>query len=114
MPKTKPPSLVSVLILTLITVIMWVTFDVYRLFNKPVTPSVPENVSRQIDPTLDQSAIDQLESRIFLDDSQIPDTVISKSTDQELIFTPSGVKEVASPSGTIQNTENASGSGTPI
>ena len=114
MPKTKPPSLVTVLILTLITVIMWVGFDVLRLFNQPATPSVPENVSRQIDPTLDQSAIDQLESRIFLDDTQIPDTVISKTAGQELIFTDTGVKEVSSPSATIQNTENASGSGAPI
>lgn len=76
MKKSKMPSIVSVLILTFITVVVWVTFDVYRLFNQPAIPVVPEAVSRPLTPSLDQQAINQLESRIFVDSSQIPDDVV--------------------------------------
>jgi len=76
MKKTKLPSIVSILILTLITVIVWVTFDVYRLFNKADDPVVPESVSLPLVPTLDTETINKFESRIFLDQSQIPDQII--------------------------------------
>lgn len=75
MKKAKLPSLVTVLILTLITVVVWVTFDVYRLFNKAAVPVVPESVSLPLNPTLDVDAINQFESKSFIDESQIPDQV---------------------------------------
>jgi hypothetical protein len=75
MKKTKLPSLVTILILTLITVVVWVTFDVYRLFNKADDPVVPESVSAPLVPTFDSDAINQFRSRINLNDSEIPDQV---------------------------------------
>lgn len=76
MKKTKLPSIVSILILTLITVIVWVTFDVYRLFNKADNPVVPESVSLPLVPLLDTETINKFQTRIFLDQSQIPDQII--------------------------------------
>lgn len=86
MKKSKMPSIVSVLILTLITVVFWVTFDVYRLFNQADVPVVTESVSRPLTPSLDQNAINQIESRIFIDNSQIPDDVVISNND--IIVTP--------------------------
>ena len=71
MKKAKLPSLVTILILTLITVVVWVTFDVYRLFNKTETPVVPEEVSAPLNPILDKNTINLIESRIFLDETAI-------------------------------------------
>lgn len=82
MQKSKMPSLVSILILTLITVVVWISFDVYRLFNRPPDPVVPEEVSKPLDPTLDQETINQIESRLFFDDSQIIDQVVNFNNEQ--------------------------------
>lgn len=114
MKKPKPPSIVTVLVLTLITVIMWVTFDVYRAFNTPAVPSVPLEVSNPITPTLDQPSIDQLESRTFLDDSQIPDNVINSSVSPALVFSPTTGVEATASGTTKQSPQNASSSGTPL
>ena len=99
MKKTKLPSLVTVLILTLITVVMWAGFDVYRLIKSGPSPSVPANISQPLTPSLDQDSINQIESRIYLNDSQIPDNVVSSN--------PSATTPVSSP---IPNSVNATGS----
>ena len=76
MKKSKMPSIVSVLILTLITVVIWVTFDIYRLFNQADIPVVPESVSNPLTPTLNQDAITDLESRLFIENSTFSDEVV--------------------------------------
>jgi hypothetical protein len=79
MNKEKLPSIVPILILTLITVVMWVSFDIYRAFLKPADVNVPAAVSQPLTPTLDQNVINQLESKPYLDNSQIPDTVVNSA-----------------------------------
>lgn len=86
MKKTKLPSIVSILLLTLITVVMWVTFDVYRLFNKTPDPIVPESVSIPLNPNLDTEIINQIEARTFLDDSQIPNRIVNSGGQEEIII----------------------------
>jgi hypothetical protein len=101
MNKSKLPNLIPILILTLITVVMWVSLDVFRALKKAPELTVPTEITQPLIPTLDQNSINQIESRIFLNDSQIPDNVTSSSP------TP---KALATPSPTIQPV-NASGSG---
>lgn len=79
MKKKKLPSLVSILILTLITVFFWVAFDVYRLFTKPSDAVVPESISLPLNPVLDQNALDKLKQSVYFEDSQIEDFVINTS-----------------------------------
>lgn len=112
MEKAKLPSLVTVLILTLITVVMWVGFDVYRLFNQPAAPSVPVSVSNPITPSLDQDAINQLESRPLVDNSQIPDNVVNASANSA----PQSSSETQTipTNSPIPTPTTASGSGTSI
>lgn len=109
MNKRKIPSLIPVLVLTLITIVIWVSLDIYRAFRKPTEVSVPANVSQPITPTLDQSVIEQIESRTYLNDSQVPDNIIVNSS-------PTPAAKVT-PKPTIVPTAqpaNASGSGTAL
>ncbi len=118
MQKTKLPSFVTVLALTLITVVMWVSFDVYRLFSQPTKPSVPESVSAPLTPTLDLEAINQLEGHTFLNDSEIPDNVVGAfavtEPEKTPIPEPSPLPESAPGETSIPTPENASGSGEAI
>ena len=75
MKKSKLPNLISVMILTLITTLMWISFNIYRALTSEVPPSVPQEVSEPLNPVLDQETINQIEGKLFLDDSQIPDNV---------------------------------------
>ena len=77
MKKTKLPNLISVLILTLITVVMWVSLSVYRSLTSKPPAVVPEEVSKPLTPTLDSDTMSKIDSRIFLDESQIPENVIA-------------------------------------
>jgi hypothetical protein len=114
MNKTKLPSLIPILILTLITVIMWVSLDVVRLLKKAPELVVPTGVSQPLTPTLDESSINQIESRIFLNDSQIPENIIGSSPTPRSSTTPEATvspEATATPSATIQPV-SATGSGT--
>ncbi len=108
MNKTKLPSLIPILILTLVTVVMWVSLDVVRLLKKTPELVVPAGVSQPLTPTLDESSINQIESRIFLNDSQIPSNIVGSSPTPKASVPP---EATATPSATIQP-ESATGSGT--
>lgn len=71
MKNTKIPSLISILVLTLITAVMWISFSVYSAFTKKPNSVVPNEVISPITPKLDTETIKQIETRLFLDDSQI-------------------------------------------
>lgn len=77
---TKLPNIVAVLILTLITVVMWVSFSIYRAVVSAPSAVVPAAVSQPITPSLDAEAMTLLESRIFIDETQIPDSVVSQTS----------------------------------
>lgn len=73
MKKTKLPSLVSILILTLITAFAWLSFSVYRALTVQPAPVVPKEVSEPLTPTLDSETIESLRTREFFEDFQIPE-----------------------------------------
>lgn len=77
MKKTKLPNIVAILILTLITAVMWVSFSIYRAFAVKPNAEVPEEISKPLSPTLDIDTINTIESRLFIDDSQIPQNVVT-------------------------------------
>lgn len=77
MKKSKLPNIVAILILTLITVVMWVGLSVYHAVTTAPPPVVSPAVSEPLTPTLDTQAIELIESSLFLDDSQVPDNVVT-------------------------------------
>ena len=80
MKKDKLPSLITILVLTLLTSILWVSFSVYRAITAKPAESVPSAVSDPITPTLDQNEINKIESAVFLDNSLIPQNLIVASS----------------------------------
>ncbi len=108
MKKTKLPNIVSVLILTLITSVMWISFNVYRAFTTKPAPVVPAEISEPLTPTLDTDAINQIESRTFLGEGEIPQTVVTP----EASATPSPTA-VPSPTPTLEASPTASAAATP-
>ena len=107
MEKTKLPSLVTILILTLVTVVMWVGFSVYRAFGLRPAPSVPQSISATLNPTLDSVTINQIESRLNLAGSQIPEVSISSAS-----ATPTA-KPVITPTASPSASPTATASATP-
>jgi len=80
MQKNKLPRPISILVLTLLTTVVWISLNIYRaVTTTKVPPSVPEDVSRALTPSLDKTTIEKIQAAVFFEDSQIPD-VVSSST----------------------------------
>jgi hypothetical protein len=79
MKKNKLPSLVAIIILTLLTSIVWVSLSIYRAFTAKPDVVVPDEISKPITATLDQTTIQKIESGIYFNSSQVPDDVVTVS-----------------------------------
>lgn len=112
MQKSKLPSLISILILTLVTVAMWVGFSIYRAFVQSPTPVVPAAISAALTPSLDTSTIGNVEGRLFLNDSQIPEVNVSATSTPAPAASPINIP-TASPSATPVATSSATPTATP-
>lgn len=77
MKKTKIPSIVAVLILTVVTVSVWIVFSVVRIFQMAPTPSIPPEILNPLNPNYDKTAVDKIEKRIYFDKEQVFETVQS-------------------------------------
>lgn len=61
----KLPNVVALLILTLVTLLIWLTFNVYRSFSSEAPPAVPQEVVEPINPRFDTEVINQMETRLY-------------------------------------------------
>lgn len=103
MKRSKLPSLVAVLILTLITAVMWVGLSVYRALSLKPAESVPQEILQPLDPNLDSDTLGKIQSKIFLDDSQIPEVAVSQTNAPVATKAPQASPQ-ASPSATPVST----------
>lgn len=71
MKKPKAPQLVTVAIFTTITVIFWVFLSVYRVLTKASPPEVPAEILAPISPNLDINALNNLEGRVFFEETEV-------------------------------------------
>ncbi|MFI5240805.1 MAG: hypothetical protein ACHQUA_00010 [Microgenomates group bacterium] len=74
--KVKLPSIVTVLVLTTLTAIMWISLSVYRAVVLKPDPTVPEAILKELNPVLDEDTINEIQSRQFISADQIQTTVI--------------------------------------
>lgn len=77
MQKTKLPNLISILILTVLTSVMWISLNIYRALTTKPTPVVTQVISEPLTPTLDTATITKVESSLFLSKDQIPQNVVT-------------------------------------
>lgn len=73
--KLKTPTLVTTAVLTLITVIFWVAFEVYRTLTTKPAPVVPAEIIAPLNPTLDEATLNKLKLRINLSDDEVGNLV---------------------------------------
>lgn len=73
MKKSSLPKPITILVLTLLTAIVWVGLSVYRAVTITPPQSVPENISKALNPTLNSSALEQVDSGIFFGDQDVPE-----------------------------------------
>lgn len=66
MNKKKLPEIVIILILTLIVVIFWIFFSVYRVFTNKPAPAVPAEVIIPLDAKLDSDTLEDIKSRNYI------------------------------------------------
>lgn len=65
MPKKKVDRDIIILLgLTLMTLVSWVGFEVYRAYTQVPVPAVLEKHLRQLSPVLDTTVLDEVERRI--------------------------------------------------
>ncbi|OGM27681.1 hypothetical protein A3D00_02050 [Candidatus Woesebacteria bacterium RIFCSPHIGHO2_02_FULL_38_9] len=69
--QVKTPRLITVEILTLITVTLWIVFEVYRLVTLKGSPTVPEEILAPISSNLDLKALSKLDEKIFFEGNEL-------------------------------------------
>ena len=87
MKNIKTPSLVTIAILSVITVVFWTVFGIFSLLSTPTDIKVPEEVLNPINPTLDIATLRSVEGKTFFSESQIleaPIVEITEAIEEEL------------------------------
>jgi len=104
--KQKLPSPVTLLILTGLTTVVWVSLSVYRTYTIEQPPSVPEEISQDLIPSLNKEVIDDIKQRQFY--NEVPSFVPPQ---QQATATPQpSLEPTIEPTATVEPT--ASGSAT--
>lgn len=64
MKNKKLPSVIVLMILTLLTTVFWMLFSIYRTFTKPTSVEVSEEITSPISPNLDTETIEMIRSKV--------------------------------------------------
>ncbi len=111
MAKQKTPSLVTIAILTLITVLFWIGFNIYRSLTVEPPEKVPAEILEPISPTLDVEALGKLSARVYFEEYQLPETIVSAATPSSSLTTEEEAPEATESAATEEETEEATESG---
>jgi len=79
MKKTKRPNLITIGILSLVTILFWIGFSVYRVFTATAPIEVSEKTLSPLTPTLDTNTLEKVNQRTYFQEAEIPETLIIKS-----------------------------------
>jgi|SRR3972149_660447 len=80
MRNPKAPRLLTTAILTTITVVFWIFFEVYKIFVSTPNINVPEKLLDPIDPSLNVDVLREIESKVYFEEAQIPETIITPAS----------------------------------
>lgn len=78
----RTPKLVNIAIMTTITIVLWIFFDVYRSLTAPSSIEVPEELLTPIDPSLDTQAFEVMTDRIYYSQGQT-DAFVPREEEEE-------------------------------
>ena len=68
MKKLKVPSLVTIMVLTVITILFWIAFGVARIFITKPAPSVPKEILAPVSRDFDKETVAKIESRLYFNE----------------------------------------------
>lgn len=97
MDKNKLPSLVTIAMLTLITIIFWIFFSVFRLLTTKPGIQVADEILRPLTPTLDRAALEKLQARIYVSEGELGNLPVLTSSPPAPTATPSTETPLATP-----------------
>lgn len=61
----KLPNVIALMILTLVTLLIWLTFTIFRSFTREAAPVVPVEIVLPVNPKLDSSTVNQMQQRLY-------------------------------------------------
>lgn len=70
MKRKKQPRVLTLSILTTLTVLTWVAFEVWHSFTKQPPPQVDSKILRAIDPKLDTETLGKIKSKLYFPDEE--------------------------------------------
>lgn len=65
MKKNKLPSLIVLMILTVLTVAFWILFTVYRSYTLGASVTVSDEITKPLTPKLDTETIELIKNRLY-------------------------------------------------
>ncbi len=101
--KRKIPAIVKSSFFTMVTVIVWITFEVVKIFMTKPPPSVSAEILSPIDPALDETTLNKLQQRVYISENEIGNIKIATATAQ-----PTSTNQPASASASVAQSATAS------
>lgn len=89
-----------IIVSTILTTVLWIGFDVYRALTTKPIPIVAPEILAPIDPTLDESLLNDLPNRVYLENA--PSVVRTNDAIRETEETPATPIPEASAGAEIQ------------
>lgn len=68
--RLKVPGIVTIGILTLLTTLFWVGFELYRTVNSKPDPDVPASILAGFNSKVDTTLLDKVQQRVYMGDTQ--------------------------------------------
>ena len=93
MKNPKPPNIVLVGIITVVTIVLWIIFGVYKLVTTPQDVDVSDNILSPVNPALNQEGLSILEQRIYFSESELSGVNIVSTPEPEESPSPSPTPE---------------------
>ncbi len=97
--KPKPPSIVTLAVMTTITVVFWVFFSVYRVYMTKVPTNVSPEILKPISATLDPAALAQISQKVYFERGDVEEFLVKSGStvptlvDRDLEASPSSELE---------------------
>ena len=115
--KKRPPGSVITIVLTLITVLFWAGYVTYQAVREPASYDVDPAIIKPFSPSLDTETLNLIPSRIYFEESQLPETVIvenlpEEEVEEEVATTSASPTPTATPQPEIEEETESTGSGT--
>ncbi|MBN1169146.1 hypothetical protein JXA63_04620 [Candidatus Woesebacteria bacterium] len=85
MKKSNPPNLITVAIITTITIIFWIFFEVYKILTGEVDVNVSQELLKLVNPTLDQAVLSSLKGKTRFEESQVTHFTVGSQGDTQII-----------------------------